>query len=86
MKVGDIIICLNNISKKTLLDYDIPTDGLPHDSLITGNQYKVLDTGINKDIGSIPWVLVQCEDGSKQHFSTKRFITLREYNLEKLSI
>ena len=69
MKIGDIIICV----EERLCEY-----------LTVGKQYIVLDTGINKDIGSIPWVLVDCEDGSKQHFSSKRFITLREYNLEKL--
>lgn len=73
MKISDIIICVEGRIGEYSIDY-----------LTVGNQYKVLDTGIPKDIGSIPWVLVECEDGSKQHFSVKRFITLREYNLEKL--
>lgn len=73
MKLGDIIICIEGKISEYGFDY-----------LTLGNKYKVLDTGISKDIGSIPWVLVECEDGSKQHFSVKRFITLREYNLEKL--
>jgi hypothetical protein len=77
MKVNDIIVCVDNKlwSGGTYTIYPLKIN----------KQYKVLDVQLEIDT-DIPWVLINCDDGSQQHFSKTRFITLREYNLNKLKI
>lgn len=77
MKVNDIIVCTDNKlwSGGTYTIYP----------LTINKEYKVLDVQLEVDT-DIPWVLVNCNDGSQQHFAITRFITLREYNLHKLKI
>lgn len=77
MKPGDIIVCIDNKlwSGGTYTIYP----------LTINKQYKVLDFD-SSYYKSWHTLLVQCDDGSKQHFQVNRFITLREYNLNKLKI
>jgi hypothetical protein len=77
MKANDIIVCIDNKlwSGGTYTIYP----------LTINKKYKVLDVELEV-YTDMPWVLVNCNDGSKQHFAIKRFITLREYNLKKLNI
>ncbi len=74
MKPGDIVVCIDN-------------------KLWSGGTYTIYPLTINKQYkvlimtpGELLTLLVQCDDGSKQHFQVNRFITLREYNLNKLKI
>lgn len=75
MKPGDIVVCIDNKlwSGGTYTIYP----------LTINKQYKVLDLEYTRYSLTL---LVQCDDGSKQHFQVNRFITLREYNLNKLKI
>ena len=77
MKPGDIVVCVDNKlwSGGTYTIYP----------LTINKQYKVLYS-LNGEVSGGTWVLVNCDDGSQQHFSKTRFITLREYNLNKLKI
>ena len=58
--------------------------------LTINKQYKVSYTSTHIDNkgkeSSTPWIMVKCDDKSEQHFALTRFITLREYNLNKLKI
>jgi len=76
MKPGDIVVCIDNKlwSGGTYTIYP----------LTINKQYKVLDLEYTLHLEYT--LLVQCDDGSKQHFQVNRFITLREYNLNKLKI
>ncbi len=70
MKPGDIVVCIDN-------------------KLWSGGTYTIYPLTINKQYKVLDLeytLLVQCDDGSKQHFQVNRFITLREYNLNKLKI
>lgn len=70
MKVGDIAVCIDN-------------------KLWSGGTYTIYPLTINKQYKVLEFeytLLVQCDDGSQQHFQVNRFITLREYNLKKLKI
>jgi len=70
MKVGDIVVCIDN-------------------KLWSGGTYTIYPLTINKQYKVLEFeytLLVQCDDGSQQHFQVNRFITLREYNLKKLKI
>lgn len=70
MKPGNIVVCIDN-------------------KLWSGGTYTIYPLTINKQYKVLDLeytLLVQCDDGSKQHFQVNRFITLREYNLNKLKI
>ncbi len=70
MKPADIVVCIDN-------------------KLWSGGTYTIYPLTINKQYKVLDFeytLLVQCDDGSKQHFQVNRFITLREYNLNKLKI
>ncbi len=70
MKVGDIVVCIDN-------------------KLWSGGTYTIYPLTINKQYKVLEFeytLLVQCDDGSQQHFQANRFITLREYNLKKYCI
>jgi hypothetical protein len=89
MKVDDIVICINNYQKVTLIDYNPPTSGELSNVLTINKHYKILDTSDNskyKKVAQQSWILIECDDESQQHFSKERFISLREYNLNKLKI
>jgi len=78
MKPGDIIVCID-INQ-------LPTRTSEIDCLTINKQYKVLEVSSSIEDTEIcpPVVVVKCDDNSEQHFSMRRFITLREYNLNKL--
>jgi hypothetical protein len=84
MKTGDIVVCIDN---KLLSG----SDKYP---LAINKQYKVLEVcgnllhteTMNRTENIYMLLLVQCDDGTQQHFRSNRFITLREYNLNKLKI
>ncbi len=68
MKPGNIVVCIDN-------------------KLWSGGTYTIYPLTINKQYKVLDLeytLLVQCDDGSKQHFQVNRFITLREYNLSIL--
>ena len=59
MKPGDIVVCIDN-------------------KLWSGGTYTIYPLTINKQYKVLDLeytLLVQCDDGSKQHFQVNRFIT-----------